>query len=69
MVREFSSMLTKADQMAVLCILSHGGKGFVYGCDGGKVKVEGLMTQLDNRNCKAMMEKPKLIVIQACQGC
>ena len=44
--------------MAVLCILSHGGKGFVYGSDGGKVKVEGLTKHLDNRSCRAMAGNP-----------
>ena len=52
----------------MLCILSHGGKGFVYGCGGGKVAIDELTKHLDNRNCRVMAGKPKLIIVQTCQG-
>ena len=68
-VEKFANSLDKSDQMAVLCILSHGGKGFVYGSDGKKVKVDQFINHLDNKACKAMIGRPKLILIQACQGC
>ena len=54
--------------MAVLCILSHGGIGFVYGGDGEKAQNNSLSQWLDNNHCKAMANKPKLVIIQACQG-
>ena len=68
-MEEFSAMMEKSDQMAVVCILSHGGNGFVYGSDGREVKVEDIAKHLDNKNCTAMAGKPKLVVVQACQAC
>jgi len=67
-VKEFSQKLDKSDDMAVLCLLSHGGKGFIYGSDGSKVKVSDVTRYLDNKNCPAMRDKPKQVIIQACQG-
>jgi len=52
----------------VLCILSHGERGEVYGTDGKLVKVEELETLLDGRHCKQLVGRPKLLLIQACQG-
>ena len=54
--------------MAVLCILSHGGQGFICGSDGEELSMHSLSQYLDNKNCSAMANKPKLIIIQACQG-
>ena len=60
--------LKSEDQVAVLCILSHGGHGFVYGVDGRTVPVTELLEYIDNISCKQMAMKPKIVVIQACQG-
>ena len=67
-VKRFSDLLTKTDRCAVLCILSHGGDGFVYGIDGKQVKINCLLSHLDNKNCKQMMNKPKIVIVQACNG-
>ena len=67
-MKEFSGKLTKEDQMAVICILSHGMEGAVYGSDGDIVKTSEIMEALNNDNCEKMAGKPKMIVVQACQG-
>ena len=64
----FSGSLDTSDQMAVLCILSHGSLGYVYGSDGNQVAITTLTGYLDDNNCAQMCGKPKFIVIQACQG-
>ena len=67
-IGKFASQLTDEDSMAVLCILSHGEEGKVYGCDGELVSVNDICMAMDDMRCPQMRGKPKLIVIQACQG-
>jgi len=67
-VKEFAAKLTVTDQCVVLCILSHGGDGFIYGSDGAKIDTRKLLSNLDNVNCPNMKGKPKVIILQACQG-
>lgn len=50
----------------VVCILSHGSKGLVYGVDLKAVPIEGLKYKLGR--CKDLKEIPKMFVILACQG-
>lgn len=50
-------------------ILSHGSEHGIYGTDGFEVYLESeIISCFDNRNCKAMLGKPKVFVIQACRG-
>jgi len=50
-------------------ILSHGSEHGIYGTDGIEVYLESeIISCFDNRNCKAMIGKPKVLVIQACRG-
>lgn len=50
-------------------ILSHGSEHGIYGVDGIEVYLESeIISCFDNRNCKAMLGKPKVFVIQACRG-
>lgn len=50
----------------VVCILSHGTKGMVYGVDDEAVPIEGLRYQLGR--CEALKGKLKMFIILACQG-
>ena len=52
----------------ILAILSHGLKGVVMGRDGEWVKIKLIKTCFDGRFCPNLAGKPKLIIIQACQG-
>ncbi len=52
----------------VVCILSHGGEGTVFGTDGDEVSIEDVKTQFNNFNCHDLIDKPKIWIIQACQG-
>ena len=67
--RELSSAC-KADHDALFVfILSHGSEHGIYGTDGMEVYLESeIISCFDNRNCKAMIGKPKVFVIQACRG-
>ena len=69
-VKDFASSLEVGHQCAVLIILSHGSDGYVHGSDGHehRVPIEKLVEYLDNIHCVQMAGKPKIIIIQACQG-
>ena len=55
------------DQMAVLCILSHGCNGFIYGYDGSVIAEEKITSYLGSDRCPAMKEKPKLVIMNTDQ--
>ena len=52
----------------VLCLMSHGLEGFVYGADGETVLLEDVCGFFSNARCRTLKGKPKLFVIQACRG-
>ena len=64
---EFTQMLSESDQMAVLCILSHGELGYVYGSDGNSVALGGIVDYFSNNKCTIMAGKPKYVIIQGCR--
>ncbi|XP_014856818.1 PREDICTED: caspase-8-like isoform X1 [Poecilia mexicana] len=53
----------------VCCILSHGMEGGVYGVDGNFVEIKLLIECINGEKCPSLIEKPKMLFIQACQGC
>ena len=67
-------MLDEEDPCAILAILTHGGDGVVYGSDGnhstgtGRVNVDTILGYLSNAECPKMAGKPKITLLQACQG-
>ncbi|XP_026006313.1 caspase-8-like [Astatotilapia calliptera] len=52
----------------VVCVLSHGEKGCVFGTDGGKVFLKELTDPFTSGRASTLAGKPKLFFIQACQG-
>ena len=52
----------------ILAILSHGNKGIVMGTDGEKLDIEKLKIIFDGIFCPNLRGKPKLFLMQACQG-
>ena len=67
-VKKFAKSLRDGDQMAILCIMSHGSVNKIFGSDGKRISLDAISAQLNNHNCPVMIGKPKLIIIQACQG-
>lgn len=49
----------------IICILSHGNDGFVYGSDSLPIYIDDLKKEIC---CKELLNKPKILIIQACQG-
>lgn len=52
----------------VCCVLSHGGKGVIYGTDGEPISTNDLISPFKGTNCSTLIGKPKAFFIQACRG-
>ncbi|KAF5907712.1 chloride channel protein 1-like, partial [Clarias magur] len=52
----------------VVCLLSHGVEGSIYGIDGKLLELEWVFEQFDNAHCTLLQNKPKMFFIQACRG-
>lgn len=67
MLREIDSFVTTQTQSdcVIVCVLSHGNKGSVYGIDSKPVRIE----DVENAICvDGLAGIPKILIIQACQG-
>lgn len=49
----------------IVCILSHGYKGVVYGVNSVPVKIESIEKLIISDR---LIGKPKILIVQACQG-
>uniref|UniRef100_A0AAQ5YB49 Caspase-2 n=1 Tax=Amphiprion ocellaris TaxID=80972 RepID=A0AAQ5YB49_AMPOC len=52
----------------VVCLLSHGVDGAVYGTDGQLLQLDWVFKSFDNAHCLLLQNKPKMFFIQACRG-
>ncbi|VDM50072.1 unnamed protein product [Toxocara canis] len=52
----------------VVCILTHGEHGELYGVDDQGVSVTELISLLNAKNCPSLAHKPKIFFLQACRG-
>ena len=73
-VKRFSKdpHLTTTDSVFVV-IMSHGVKGAILGvhhCDGvpDQFPIDNIYKHLDSARCPKLLNKPKVIIIQACRG-
>ncbi|VDI15888.1 caspase 2 [Mytilus galloprovincialis] len=68
-LQEFSELPDHQNADAcVVCILSHGEEGYIFGTDGRKIFLDSIMSLFDNSHCKNLRGKPKIFIIQACRG-
>uniref|UniRef100_A0A667YES4 Caspase-8 n=2 Tax=Myripristis murdjan TaxID=586833 RepID=A0A667YES4_9TELE len=56
------------DDALVVCVLSHGELGCVFGTDEQKVSLREITQPFNSRHAPTLAGKPKLFFIQACQG-
>ena len=52
----------------IVCILSHGEEGHVFGTDSKSVNLRSIVGQLNADSCQSLAGKPKIFFIQACRG-
>ena len=68
-LKEFAKLPDHADMDACfVCLLSHGEEGFIFGTDGKRIPLEEIFMLFGNTNCKGLIGKPKVFIIQACRG-
>lgn len=66
---QFPKLCKKEHDAVFILIFSHGNETGIYGTDGLEIDTErDVISRFDNRNCKVMIGKPKVFVIQACRG-
>ncbi|XP_035376410.1 caspase-8 [Electrophorus electricus] len=66
LAQEFAAKDHSQMDAFICCVLSHGGKGTVFGTDGIEVSIRDLT--LPFARCPTLLGKPKVFFIQACQG-
>ena len=52
----------------VICILTHGTQGKLYGSNGDLIEVQKLITLFNGDQAPSLVGKPKLFFLQACRG-
>lgn len=63
-VREAVNECAGKDSL-IVCILSHGYKGVVYGANSIPIKIEDIESLMTSHR---LIGKPKILIVQACQG-
>jgi len=67
--KERENLKSKKFDGFVFVIMSHGRPGHILGIDGKEVSIKDeIIKQFDGENCKVLIGKPKIFIIQACQG-
>lgn len=67
-IKELSTQSFSKHDALVVCVLSHGENGTVYGTDEKQVFLRELTLPFTSGQAPTLMGKPKLFFIQACQG-
>lgn len=67
-IRKLSGRNFLDEDALVVCVLSHGEMGCVYGTDEHKVPLRELTQPFTSGQAPTLAGKPKLFFIQACQG-
>ncbi|XP_035770835.1 caspase-1-like [Neolamprologus brichardi] len=49
-------------------VMSHGGMGTICGTGNHRMEVDRIYERLNSRNCPALKDKPKIVIIQASRG-
>ncbi|XP_037036990.1 caspase-8-like isoform X2 [Bradysia coprophila] len=63
-VKEIVAKSGSADSL-IVCILSHGSEGLIYGCNSVPVKINEIQQLIVS---KELLNKPKILILQSCQG-
>ncbi|XP_050412463.1 caspase-9 isoform X2 [Patella vulgata] len=67
-LKEYSEMDHSSFDCFICFILSHGDEDVVIGSDEKTMKWEKIYEYFNGKKCKSLAEKPKIFLLQACQG-
>ena len=62
------SVLPRHGDAFVCCVLSHGEENVVLGVDRKPLTISDITSAFNGEHCPALLGKPKVFFIQACQG-
>uniref|UniRef100_A0A3Q0R7C0 Caspase family p20 domain-containing protein n=1 Tax=Amphilophus citrinellus TaxID=61819 RepID=A0A3Q0R7C0_AMPCI len=62
-----AQVLIHTDSVFVV-LMSHGNLGIISGSDQKDFEIDQIYECLNTKNCPALLDKPKVIIIQACRG-
>uniref|UniRef100_A0A669DAJ7 Caspase family p20 domain-containing protein n=1 Tax=Oreochromis niloticus TaxID=8128 RepID=A0A669DAJ7_ORENI len=65
--QDLTAQLFNTDSVFVV-LMSHGDLGTIRGSDMKNFEIDKIYERLNTKNCPALMNKPKVIIIQACRG-
>lgn len=68
MLKEKGRRNFQNEDALVVCVLSHGLEGCVFGTDDVEVSLQDLTRPFTSLNAPSLAGKPKMFFIQACQG-
>lgn len=68
LLKEMGKRNFQNEDALVVCVLSHGLEGCVFGTDDVEVPLQDLTRPFTSYNAPTLAGKPKLFFIQACQG-
>ena len=68
LLREAAMEDHAAAEAFVLCVSSHGGEDAIITSDNERITVDELTSYFDGKVCPSLIRKPKLFIIDACQG-
>ncbi|XP_063959832.1 uncharacterized protein LOC129267802 isoform X4 [Lytechinus pictus] len=68
LVRRINQEGAKIHSSLVLFLMSHGTPRGILGTDELEISIEEIIGRLSGKNCHALVEKPKIVFIQACRG-
>ncbi len=54
--------------MCVVCIMGHGGNGYLHTTEGGEIDLEEIYGMFAADQCPTLAGKPKIFIIQTCRG-
>uniref|UniRef100_A0A3B4GVT1 Caspase family p20 domain-containing protein n=1 Tax=Pundamilia nyererei TaxID=303518 RepID=A0A3B4GVT1_9CICH len=64
----FKLSKTSNSYSVFVVLMSHGDLGTIRGSDLKNFEIDKIYERLNTKNCPALMNKPKVIIIQACRG-
>lgn len=67
-LRQTAALCKSKHDAVVIILLSHGCESGIYGTDVVEVDLQQIVSYFDNKQCRQLIGKPKIFIVQACRG-
>lgn len=68
LLNKYAKLIPATDSFFILIILSHGSENVIYTTDSVPVSMNAIELIFQADNCPNMLGKPKIFIVQSCQG-